>query len=420
MSNLGLSFLKKISVYAILALVLIACTHVYPPGISQFRGPNRDGQYIESNLSDQWPDAGPELQWSAEGIGRGYAAPVITKDKVFINGEIDSISHLFAFDLEGTLLWKTPMGREFLGSGFSATYPGSRSTPTVLDDLVYTVSGKGRIICCDVSSGDVQWELDMVKDLGGYQPYFGISESLAIDEDNLYCYPSGQVNNIVALDRFTGEEVWASVAMKDTSSFCSPIFIDLPDRKVLVTMSHYYLLGLDQATGELLWSYNIDGYEAEGDHCNTPIYNEGFIYQVFGDRYSQGAVKLKLAADGSSVNEVWRNDKVKNNFDGLIIHDDLMFTTVRGNYLKSLELEQGKVLDSVKVASGALIFSDNKFICYGHNGELNLINYTEGEFEIGGSFRIDQGKGQHFSQPVLSDGVMYIRHGDVLMAYKID
>ncbi|MFC2098063.1 PQQ-binding-like beta-propeller repeat protein, partial [Bacteroidota bacterium] len=367
----------------------------------------------------QWPEDGPELLWSDDGVGHGYAAPVVTKDKIFINGEIDSIAHLFAFDLDGNLLWKTPMGKEFFGSGFSSTYPGARSTPTVLGDLVYTVSGKGHIICCDVSSGNLKWEVDMVNDLDGYQPYFGVSESLALDENHVYCYPSGSFNNIVALDRFTGEPVWATPAMKDTSSFCSPIFIDLPDRKIMVTMSHYYLLGIDTDNGQFLWSYNIKGYEAEGDHCNTPIYYDGHIYQVIGDRYSQGTVKLKLASDGSSVSEVWNNDKVKNNFDGFIMHNNLLFATVRGNYLKVMELDKGKVVDSLKIANGALIFSDDKFFCYGRNGEVSLVNYIDGKFEIGGSFKVNLGSKHHFSHPVLANGVMYIRHGDVLMAYKV-
>ena len=306
------SFLrKKIVLFAVLSLLIVSCTNLYPPGISQWRGDNRDGHYNETNLLDQWPDNGPELLWSVDELGLGYAAPVVTKDKLFINGEIDSISNLFAYDLDGNLLWKTPMGREFIGSGFSSTYPGARATPTVLGDLVYSVSGKGRIICCDVSSGEIKWEIDMEKDIDGFVPYFGISESMALDENHVYCYPSGLSNNIVALDRFTGETVWATPAMQDTSSYCSPIFIDLPERKIMVTMSQYYLLGIDIDNGKYLWNFKIEGYEAEGDHCNTPVYHDGHIYQTFGDRKSIGTVKLKLAPDGSSVSEVWYNDRVK-------------------------------------------------------------------------------------------------------------
>ena len=410
---------KSVATLVVLVLSLFLFSECSSQDISQWRGDNRDGQYIESNLLDHWPESGPDLLWSADGLGRGYAAPVVTDDKLFVNGEIDGISHLFAFDLEGKLLWKTAMGKEFLGDGFSATYPGARSTPTVVDDLVYTVSGLGQMICCDVANGRIKWKKNFINDLDGYIPYFGFAESLAIDTDNVYCYPSGAENNFVALDRLSGETKWTTPALKDTASYNSPIFIELPERTLLVTMSQYYLFGIDHKNGELLWSYDIKGYEAEGDHCNTPIYRDGYIYQVFGDRYSQGTVKLKLSDDGSSVSEVWHNDRVKNNFAGFIMHDNLLFLTIKGKYLKALELDHGQVVDSVKVATGALIFSDNKFICYGQNGEVSLVNYKQGKFEKGGSFRLPKGKGQHFSHPVLADGIMYIRHGNAVMAYKV-
>ena len=102
------------------------------------------------------------------------------------------------------------------------------------------------------------------------------------------------------------------------------------------------------------------------------------------------------------------------------MHDNLLFTTTRGNFLKALELEGGTVVDSINVAAGALIFSDNKFISYGYNGEVNLVNYLDEKLEIGGTFKIDKGSGQHFSHPVLANGVMYIRHGDVLIAYSVN
>ena len=419
MSNLSSLQRRSTGIAILLIFALMSCTNLSINDISQWRGDNRDGIYNETELLDKWPENGPDLLWSTEGLGIGYAAPVITKDKIFVNGTIDSISHLFALDHEGIILWKTPNGEQFVGEGFSATYPGARSTPTVVGDLVYTSSGMGRVMCCDINTGDAIWEVDMIKDFDGLLPYFGIAESPLIDDEKLYCFPSGLKNNFVALDLMTGETVWNTEARKDTASYCSSIFIELPERKLLVTMSQHYLMGIDCASGELLWDYLIEGYEAPGDHCNSPVFYDGDIYQIMGDRNGIGAVKLSLSPDGSSVKEMWMNKKVKNNFSGLIIHNDLLFTTIRGNQIKALELEQGTVVDSIKVSAGAIIFSDNKFITYGYNGEVNLINYLEGKLNIGGTFKVEQGSGQHFSHPVLDNGVMYIRHGDVLMAYRI-
>ncbi|MFA6127252.1 MAG: PQQ-binding-like beta-propeller repeat protein [Bacteroidales bacterium] len=405
--------------FAMVILVTVGFTRANAQSIAQFRGINRDGQYNETKLLNQWPESGPEMLWATEGVGRGYAAPSVTKDKLFINGEIDSISHLFAFDLKGNLLWKTANGKEFFGKGYSSQFPGARSTPTVVDNLVYSCSGRGRIICCNASSGTVKWAIDMIKDLGGYEPEFGIAESLLTDAENVYCYPGGTTNNIAALNRFTGKTVWTSEAVKDTSSFCSPIFITLPARKILVTFSHHYIFGLDCKNGDLLWKYHLEGFEAEGDHCNTPVYYDGSIYHVTGDRLGKGTLKLELSKDGTSIREVWVNPQIKNIFGGFVITDNHLFTTVKGNYLKKLELTDGVVSDSVKTSTGGLIYGDRKFICYGNNGELTLINYEKDKFEIGGKIKIEKGNFQHFSHPVLADGILYIRHGNALIAYKL-
>jgi len=37
--------------------------------IHQFRGPERDGKFPESNLLKAWPEEGPELLLEFEGIG---------------------------------------------------------------------------------------------------------------------------------------------------------------------------------------------------------------------------------------------------------------------------------------------------------------------------------------------------------------
>ncbi|MEI7982134.1 MAG: hypothetical protein WCI71_10810, partial [Bacteroidota bacterium] len=106
--------------------------------ILQWRGADRSGAYNETNLMKSWPETGPPLSWECEGIGSGYGSPVITKKNIFINGEIDTISYLFALGLDGKFLWKAKIGREW-----TLSYPGSRSTPTVVDDLVYVTAGWG-------------------------------------------------------------------------------------------------------------------------------------------------------------------------------------------------------------------------------------------------------------------------------------
>lgn len=388
------------------------------PKIAQWRGTDRLGIYEETELLNKWPDEGPELLWVYKGIGRGYATPSVTENRIFVNGEIDSTSYVFAFDLDGNLIWKTTNGKEFVGSGYSSTYPGSRSTPTVVDNLVYTTSGMGKLTCLKTDSGNEVWSVDLVNDLGGLESMFGYSESVAVDETKVYCFPGGNKNNTVALDRFNGEIIWSSAAMKDTFSYCSPAFVELPSRKILLTHSRHNLYVQDCENGSALASYGIEDFKYDGEHCNTPVYDNGSIYFI-GNEKKVGAVKLQLSPDGEKLTEVWRKPKIKNNFNGFIRTGDKLYTTVKGNWLKALNTENGAVTDSVKVATGSLILADNKFICYGMNGEVNLISNVENKLAVQSTFEVQDGTGHHFSHPVVKSGVLYIRHGDAIMAYKI-
>lgn len=404
--------------FTFLFLCLLAFTS-QSQNISQWRGTNRDGIYPDNNLLKTWSESGPKLLWMSEEMGNGYSSPVIAGDKLFINGEIDSISHVFAFDLKGKLIWKSPNGREFFGNGYSASFPGARSTPTVYNDLVYVCSGLGRIACFETSSGKEKWAVDMVGNLGGKLNMFGYAESLFVDEKNVYCMPGGTESNFVALDKFTGKTVWTSKALGDPVSFCSPLMIRLPQRNVLVTLTHEYLMGLDARNGELLWSQKEDSVKYEGDYCNTPVYADGYIYEVSGIEKGTGAFKLQLSPDGRSIKEIWRNGKVRNALGGFIKIDDHLFCTSGDHKLKCLDTKTGMVIDSISGLSGSVIFADNYLYCYTDNGYVNLIKLSGSKMEAVSKFKITKGAHEHFAHPVIANGVLYIRHGNALMAYGI-
>ena len=397
----------------------LSCKSEKPLKIYEWQGPNRTGIYNETNLLDEWPENGPEMLWMAKGLGKGYAAPVISDDKIFINGEQDSLSYLFAFDFNGNLLWKSQNGKEFMGEGFSATYPGARSTPTVVNDLVYTSSGHGRIACFDTSSGKEKWARDLYKEYSAEVPFFGYSESLLVDESKVYSFVGGEATNMAAFDRFTGEMVWSSEALIDTFSYCSPIFVELPERKIIVTHSRHFLFAVDSETGEALGSVPLIGYEWDGEHCNSPLFADGFIYFIGNDEKGQGALKIEIAENGEKLNLLWFNNKINNNFNGYVKVGDGLFTTVKGNWLKKLDTETGLVMDSIKTATGSVIFANNKFYSYGMNGDMSLIQTNNNELNVVSTFKVKEGDGHHFARPVIANGVLYIRQGNALMAYKI-
>lgn len=411
--------MKMKPVITFFLFLLISSTFVQGQALSQWRGINRDGIYSEQNLLKTWPESGPELLWLNETIGNGYGSPVVAGNKLFINGEIDAVSYLFAFGLDGKLIWKSANGSEFAGSEYSANFPGARSTPTVDHDLVYVASGMGRIACFEAATGVEKWTVDMVADLGGKPGYFGYSESLLTDEKLLYCFPGGAETNLAALDKFTGKVVWRSKAMGDGVSYCSPLMINLPERNILVNISREYLMGLDAKNGELLWSFKEDSVKLEGTYCNTPVYQDGFIYGVSGVDKGAGAYKLQLSDDGRSITEVWRNGDTKNAFGGFVVVNNKLYCAAKDNKLKALDLKTGMESESVGGMKGSVIAFENKLICYADNGKVNLVDVSGPKMEVVSKFKIEKGTKEHFSHPVIANGVLYVRHGNALMAYKI-
>jgi outer membrane protein assembly factor BamB len=412
--------MKKLQSILVCVFVFIAAHQSFAQKVYQWRGDNRDGIYDENKLLKIWPEKGPELLWFTEEIGQGYAAPVITNDKLLINGEADSTSYLYAFDLSGKLLWKSANGKEYYGKGFSASFPGSRSTPTVVGDLVYTSSGRGRLAGYELSTGKEKWAVDMVPDLGGIENQFGFAESPLIDGDKVYFMAGGAQNNVLALNRFTGKTIWTSKAIGDTAAFCSPLLITLPARKILVTISAHFVFGVDAQNGELLWSTKtLENFAFEKLHCNTPIYADGFIYFTAGDEAANGAVKLQLSADGKSIKEVWRNVNVTNAQGGFIKLDNRLFTTTKKKRLVCVDTSNGSVIDSLSANKGGLIYADAKFYCYNETGDVKLIKFENNKFFEISKFKVEKGTKEHFSHPVIANGTMYIRHGRALMAYDI-
>ena len=70
---------------------------------SQWRGPDRQGIFYETELLKSWPKNGPELLWSFEGIGAGHSSVGIGQDRVFVNGMTDTLGVLYSLDFIDSL-----------------------------------------------------------------------------------------------------------------------------------------------------------------------------------------------------------------------------------------------------------------------------------------------------------------------------
>ncbi len=382
---------------------------------SQWRGPGRQGIYYEEGLLNEWPEESPGLMWSFEGLGDGHSSVVVGNDRIFVTGMTDTLGVLFSFDKAGSLLWKKQYGPEW-----HISYGGTRSTPVIVDGLIYLESGQGTVYCFDMFSGEIVWHLDLFGKFNAENIMWGKAETLLVDGDRLICTPGGMENNVVALDRFTGETVWTSKGFGEPAAYCSPVLVEHNDTRIVVTMTATSVIGVDADTGEFFW--RVEQQQSNKIHANSPVYSDGIIYCSSAKaRDNDGLLALKLSDDGKKVEKLWRNRSFTNLMGGIIILDGIIYG---GKYLSkewyAIDPSDGKMnLLYDKLSAGVIIYADGLFYCYGEDGTLSLVRMTPGSFDIRGSFSVPLGTGQHWAHPVIHNKRLYVRHGDALMVYDI-
>lgn len=406
---------NRIVIWIVLGSILVSCDRSVQHRTAADSKKNRS----ETPLMESWPREGPEMLWIYEGLGRGYGGPLVCGEGIFVNAEENGNSYIVCLDHQGRFRWRSPNGKEFTGFDFTASYPGTRAAPAVKGRYVYAVSGMGHLSCFDTRDGRVIWYADLMKDFQGILGDFGYSETPAVDEEKVYCFPGGKLHNIVALDRCTGELVWSSPVNRDYFSYGTPLLLNLAERNVLAGTSRNFIHVVDRLDGTLLSSYRLDDIKEGYEHCNSVVYREGFIYFVPSEEHGQGSVCLRLSGDGERLTEVWRNTAVVNVFEGFVVKEDRIYTTMETKKLFCLDAGNGRIIHSVRSVSGSIEDAGPQLIIYGHNGIVQLFGLNGDKPELKSEMHIREGSGQHFSFPVIADGVMYIRRGDALMAYSL-
>jgi len=382
----------------------------------QWHGENRDGKSSEKGLLKKWPQEGPKLLWSAEGLGEGFSTVSIANGIIYTTGITDKEGLLFAFDLNGKLKWKKPYGPEWTES-----HSGTRSTPTIDGDRIYIFSGQAAIYCLDAKTGDTKWSVDTLDKFSGKLLRWGVAESVLIDGKKVICTPGGENASVVALNKMTGETIWTTKGLSEKSAFCSPILVERGSKRLIVTMLAESVVGIDIETGKLVWSTPVksDGRRGRGNNPVTPVYLDGGIYTTSG--YDKGGAMFELSADGSGVTTKWIDKILDVHHGGVVVIDGYIYgSRHKGNWV-CLDWKSGEVkYENDQKGKGSITTAEGMLYCYDEKqGTVELVRATPEKFDVISSFKVPMGTDEHWAHPVICDGRLYVRHGDTLMAYDI-
>ncbi|MDR0796520.1 MAG: PQQ-binding-like beta-propeller repeat protein [Tannerella sp.] len=408
---------SRLIITVLLLLMFYACslrpqTHTSESANSQWRGEKRDGIYNETGLLKEWPVDGPQLLWKYEGLGEGHTSAAIANGRLFITGLINDMLTLFAFDLNGQLLHKKEICPDW-----NENNSGPRSTICINDGKLYIYSAYGKLVCLDTITLDEVWSKDLFSDFDGQGITWGVTESPLIVDEKIIMTPGGVSHNIVALNKNTGDLIWTTPGESTVSAYCSPQYIDDREIAIVVTSVFDYIIAINMDTGEKLWSFPRTS--EFNNHPNTPLYHNGMIFSPTGDR--GGSVMLRLKNGGKEVEQVWENLNLDTQMGGAVRIGDYVYASGhRDRNWFCVDWNTGETKYKVRdIAPCSVISADGMLYCYSEKGTMNLVRPNPEKFELISSFSVTFGSGTHWAHPVIHKGVLYLRHGDTLMAYQI-
>jgi outer membrane protein assembly factor BamB len=337
----------------------------------QILGPNRDGIAVGETLLPTWPDAGPELAWTAD-VGDGFAGVAVRNNVVFLFQRKKDQEVVTALNAE--------TGQEIWSRGFACRYQsgmssdtGPRCVPVVTENRVFVFGVEGHLRCLDSTTGDAIWSRDTQEDFSAPEGYFGTGSSPLHFQDRLIVNIGGRDNaSIVAFSTKDGSTIWKN--FNDTASYSSPVVVNVNGTIHAIVVTRLHVVSLNPKDGTVRFSfpfgargptvngatpvvmgdklfvsasYRVGSASAEisdsaADHSSsgekllatqyaTPVKHDGLLFAVDG-RQDSGTASLKCI-DPSAERVLWVEDGFE--YGTLIrVNDELLFLSCGGELIR--------------------------------------------------------------------------------------
>ena len=237
-------------------------------------GPNEDGISPEKNLLKAWPAEGPKVLWTVP-MGKGYGGAAVRGGKVYVLDRPDQKQDVLrCLDLaSGKEEWKFAYD-----APGNIDHDGSRSTPAVSANRVYTIGPFGQFYCLDLPTHQVIWQKNLLQDYGVKKPNWAVTQSPVLYKTLVIAAPQSSSIGIAAYDAETGKEVWRSGPVGEMA-YVTPklVTIEGTDQFVMVAGNGTY--GISAADGKTLWK---NAYSCRMAIPNVTSLGNGKIFATGG------------------------------------------------------------------------------------------------------------------------------------------
>ena len=411
--------MKRILIATLLATLSV--TSVMAADWPWLYGPRRDNTSEQRGLLRTWPAEGPSVVWSVP-MGIGFGGPAVSGGRVYVLDRDEAVGDkLRVLDLAN--------GRELWSFAYDAPgrfmFAGSRTTPTVDGEFVYTVSPVGDLHAINTKTEKPVWHKNIWKDFGGGPlPQWAIVQNPLIYRNLLIVAPQTPEAGVVAYDKLTGELKWKSVPLSGTVGYVSPTIVKVgaDDHLVMVTAAigsgrnarDGSVNGLDPLSGKLLWTY-------ANWQCIIPVpqavdAGEGRVLITGGYNAGAAMIKVQKNADGSfGATELFKNPDFGAHTQPPILHNGHFYaqysTNERNDGMVAMSLDgqvKWKTDRQPAYARGGAILADGLLLTTDGNTKLHLVDPQPEGFKLLASAVVLEA-GDNWAPLALVDGKLLIR-----------
>jgi len=402
---------------ALLALggLLPAHAQQRSPDWPQWRGANRDGAATFS-APPAWPDT-LNLKWKVD-VGIGYSAPIIAGDRVFAFSRQGEDEVMRALDAaSGKVVWETKYNATYKANPAATSKHGTgpKSTPTFADGRLYTLGMTGVVTAFDAATGKQLWQTPKP----AVETLYHTGQSPVVDRGLVIVHVGGHNNGaLTAFDARTGDAKWAWTG--DGPAYGSPIVVDLGGTRQVITTTQENLVGVNAATGELLWK-RPHSVRATRNAVTPIVHSQIVISSGLGLPVTGFRVMNKGGQWASE--DVWVNNDVTMDMStGVVIRNTLYgFSARNAGQFFALDARSGKTLwtsDARQGTNAAIVSAGNVWFALEDDGELVVSRSDARVFEPMRRYAV--ATSATWAQPVISGNRVLVKDVSTLTLWTFD
>lgn len=356
----------------------------------------------------------------AVSIGAGHASPVVDGQRVYVFARKGEQEVAQAIDLaSGKSLWTAGYDQPYtMNSAATGHGKGPKSTPLLAGGRLFTLGIAGVLSAFDAATGKVIWRHDSGKEFGG-PPEFGTATSPIVDSGLLIAHVGGARGGALrAFDPVTGATKWSWTG--DGPGYASPAVLVAGGVRQIVTETQKKVVGVDAATGALLWSLPLlTPYE---QNAVTPLV-VGDLVVVGGHDQPTYAVRPARGADGKwTPAKVWEVRDVPMYMSSPVAVGDTVygFTSRNKGQFFALEATTGKIRWTSpprQAESASLTAAGGRLWCLTTEGALIVLKADPAAYAQVG--RLDVAPSATWASPVLLGSQMLVKDQDHLRLVRI-